>query len=99
MGSNGERPEFKALEELEDAIRQVSEELAVWRARAQKAEGGTSPLSSDGDLASTRARVAELEGENEKLLGRIQHARVRVTDLLTRLRFLEEQTAPGGRRR
>ncbi len=101
MESNGERPEFRALEELEEAVRQVSEELAGWRKRAHNAEGGATHQGGDGGLVSARERVVELERENENLRHLIQQARTRVTGLLTRLRFLEEQTAtaiPGGRR-
>jgi hypothetical protein len=46
-----------------------------------------------------RARILQLEGENKELLSRVQHTRKRVTELLTRLRFLEEQTAAGEARR
>ncbi|MCH7489608.1 MAG: hypothetical protein IID05_02830 [Gemmatimonadetes bacterium] len=98
MESNGERPEFRALEELEEAVRQVSEELAGWRKRAHRAEGSA---GGDGDIVSAHERVVELESENENLRHLIEQARTRVTGLLTRLRFLEEQTATaiqGGRR-
>ena len=101
MESNGERPEFRALEELEEAVRQVSEELAGWRKRAHRAEGSAAAPGGDGGLLSARERVVELEGENENLRDLIQQTRTRVTGLLTRLRFLEEQTATttqGGRR-
>ncbi len=101
MESNGERPEFRALEELEEAVRQVSEELAGWRKRAHKAEGSVAGPGGAGDLVSARERVVELESENENLRHLIQQTRTRVTGLLTRMRFLEEQTATttqGGRR-
>ncbi|MCH6546889.1 MAG: hypothetical protein IH798_00445, partial [Gemmatimonadetes bacterium] len=55
--------------------------------------------SGDGDIVDARARIVHLEGENKDLRGRAQHARHRVTELLTRLRFLEEQTAPEEARR
>ncbi len=91
--SNAEKPEFQALERLESAIREVSDELATWRRRAHKAESGRVDLSGDGDIVDARARIVHLEGENKDLRGRAQHARHRVAELLTRLRFLEEQTA------
>jgi uncharacterized protein involved in exopolysaccharide biosynthesis len=97
--SNAEKPEFQALEQLESAIREVSDELAMWRRRAHKAESGRVDLSGDGDIVDARARIVHLEGENKDLRGRAQHARRRVTELLTRLRFLEEQTAPEEARR
>ncbi len=91
MASNDDRPEFRALGELEEAVRQVSDELAIWRKRAHKAEGGASGPGVAGALLLARERVVELEGENEELRRLIQGARTRVTGLLTRLRFLEEQ--------
>ncbi len=91
--SNAEKPEFQALERLETAIREVSEELATWRRRAHKAESDRIDLSGDGDIVEARGRIVDLERENKDLHGRVQHARRRVTELLTRLRFLEEQTA------
>lgn len=84
------------MEELEEAVRQVSEELAVWRKRAHAAEAGS---AGHGDFVTVRAHMVELEGENEELKHRIHHARNRVTDLLTRLRFLEEQTSSGDGKR
>ncbi len=97
--SNVERPEFRALEQLEAAIKQLSDELAVWRRRAHKAESDQVDLSGDGDFVGARARILQLEDENKELRSRVQHTRGRVTELLTRLRFLEEQTAAGGTRR
>ena len=91
LASNDDRPEFRALGELEEAVRQVSDELAIWRKRAHKAEGGASGPGVAGALLLARERVVELEGENEELRRLIQRARSRVTGLLTRLRFLEEQ--------
>ncbi len=97
--SNAERPEFRALEQLEAAIKELSDELAVWRRRAHKAESDRVDLSGDADFVGARARILQLEGENKELRGRVQHTRRRVTELLTRLRFLEEQTAAGEARR
>ncbi len=97
--SNAEKPEFQALEQLESAIREVSDELAMWRRRAHKAESGRVDLSGDGNIVDARAHIVRLEGENKALRGRVQHARHRVAELLTRLRFLEEQTAAEEARR
>jgi len=97
--SNAERPEFRALEQLEAAIKLLSDELAVWRRRAHKAESDRVDLSGDGDIVGARARILQLEGENKELLSRVHHTRRKVTELLTRLRFLEEQTATGEVRR
>ena len=97
--SNTEKPEFQALGQLEDAIREMSDELATWRRRAHKAESERIDLSGDGDIVDSRARIVDLEGENKALQGRVQNVRRRVTELLTRLRFLEEQTAAEEARR
>ncbi len=97
--SNAERVDFQALAQLEAAIEQVTEELATWRRRAHKAESDRVDLSGDGDIVDARARIVDLEGENKDLRNRVQQTRRRVTELLTRLRFLEEQTATGEARR
>ena len=97
--SNAERVDFQALKQLEGAIEQVTEELATWRRRAHKAESDRVDLSGDGDIVDARARIIDLEGENKDLLKRVQQTRHRITELLTRLRFLEEQTATGEARR
>jgi len=97
--SNAERVDFQALQQLETAIEQVTEELATWRRRAHKAESDRVDISGDGDIVDARARIVDLEGENKDLLNRVQQTRHRIADLLTRLRFLEEQTATGEARR
>ena len=88
--SNDERPEFKALHDLETVAAHLSQELASFRRRAKQAEAAQAELGDDGDL---RARVEELESENADLQARIEHARDRVSELLARLRFLEEQVS------
>lgn len=80
-----EKPEFQALDRLQQTIAEVTDELASWRRRAHRAE------STDG--ASGADRIKELEHENEDLRRRMERARERLSDLLVRLRFLEEQTA------
>jgi chromosome segregation ATPase len=97
--SNGERADFRALEQLEEVIRVLSDELAVWRRRAHKAESQRVDLSGDTDIVDARARIVQLEGENQELRTRVKHARRRVTELLHRMQFLEEQTAAGEVRR
>jgi hypothetical protein len=99
----GERADARALDDLEAVLRAVSEELAAWRARALKAEGGEAgpgagPAPGAGKAAPARVdpelrnRVADLESENKALRQRVEAARGRVQDLLGRLAFLEEQT-------
>ncbi len=91
MESNAERPEARALAELENVIGHVAEELAAWRRRALKAEGQRQDPSAPPDLVSARERVLELEHDNTDLVGRLQAARERLERLAQRLQFLEEQ--------
>jgi hypothetical protein len=71
------KPEFAALEELESVVRHLSDELAMWRRRAQKAEGGE--------------RGERTEAGNADLQRRVEATRGRLQDLLKRLQFLEDQ--------
>jgi FtsZ-binding cell division protein ZapB len=91
------------LDQLETILRHVADELALWRARAVKAEAELKESGGRGPVAKldpeTRGRVADLEQENKTLKQRVEAARTRVHDLLSRLTFLEEQareTAGGG---
>ena len=79
-----------AIDQLEAMVREVAEELAGWRSRAQKAEA---ELKSRG---SSPARNPELESENKALRQRVEGARSRVHDLMQRLSFLEEQARDNG---
>ena len=112
MAYDGERSDAPVLDQLETILRHVADELALWRARAVKAEaelkessGGGRGGAGGGPAAKldpeTRVRVADLEQENKTLKQRVEAARTRVQDLLSRLTFLEEQareTAGGGGR-
>jgi predicted nucleic acid-binding Zn-ribbon protein len=89
--SPAERPEFTALRDLEEVVARISEELETFRRRAHRAEAERAELGGTGDLESARHRVEDLEDENEELRKRVDHARQRVKELVTRLRFLEEQ--------
>ena len=89
--SNVERPEIRALTELERVLQHVKDELASWRRRALKAEARRAEMGIDHDVVATRERIRELELENEQVNGRLQAARTRVDHLLARLKFLEEQ--------
>ena len=91
--SNGEKPEFLALAELEDVLRQVTGELAAWRRRAQRAE---TALGADRDVVGSREQMTELEAENRRLAERLGAARERLNELVKRLQFLEEQVAVEG---
>jgi len=86
----GDRPDAReALDQLEGILRDVAEELAGWRSRAQKAEAD---LKSRG----TPVKNSELESENKALRQRVEGARTRVHDLMQRLTFLEEQARDNG---
>lgn len=86
-------PEFAALAELESVLSHVTEELASWRRRALKAEAQRSEIGATHDVVSGRERIVELETENRAMHERLDHARERVAELLSRLQFLEEQVA------
>lgn len=88
--SHDERPEFQALEELQEVLRGVADELAAWRRRAQRAEA---MLGEGHDAVVNRERTLELEAENRETQERLAVARARVEELLKRLQFLEDQMA------
>jgi hypothetical protein len=94
------------LDQLETILRHVAEELTGWRTRALKAEaelkesgarggGGGGGGAAKPDL-ETRGRLSDLEQENKTLRQRVEAARLRVHDLLSRLTFLEEQARESG---
>jgi len=82
-----------AIDQLEAILREVAEELAGWRSRAQKAEA---ELKLRGAGGAPPVRHPELESENRVLRQRMEGARTRVNDLLQRLTFLEEQARENG---
>jgi len=89
----GERADAVALDVLELVVRELGEELAGWRTRALKAEGelktrGAPRAAPDGEVGGSSL---ELEAENRALQQRIDVARTRVAELVSRLSFLEEQ--------
>lgn len=86
---DGERADSKSLDQLEAVLRELGEELATWRARALKAESGRGGGTGGG-------RTGEQESENRQLRARLESARVRVQELVTRLAFLEEQSREAG---
>jgi len=102
LAYDGERADAQVLDQLETILRHVADELAGWRARAVKAEGELKESGGRGGGAvakpdvETRNRVADLEQENKTLRQRVEAARLRVHDLLSRLTFLEEQAREAG---
>jgi cell division protein FtsB len=97
LAYDGERADAQVVDQLETILRHVADELATWRARALKAEAELKESGARGSSASakpdpeTRIRVIDLEQENKALRQRVEAARLRVHDLLSRLTFLEEQ--------
>jgi hypothetical protein len=82
----------QALEQLETILRHVGDELAGWHARAIKAEADTKePRPAGRPDPELRNRMADLEQENKQLRQRVESARSRVNELLSRLTFLEDQ--------
>ncbi len=90
-----ERPDRRAIGDLESLVRNAADELAGWRRRCLRAETelqelrGRTGTSAGPDLAHVRARVVELEQENLVLRERLEGVRQRVSALSTRFAFLE----------
>ncbi len=91
MGSTGERPDLDALRELEDVLRHLPEELAAWRRRALSAESRVADSAGPTDKTERAHRLRELEEDKRSLEQRLDQARQRVTELVARLDFLEQQ--------
>ena len=91
-----DRPDAKALADLEQLLKHLSEELAGWRRRTLRAEAELAEAESRGgkvagpELKEARRRVTELETENQALRHRIEAARERLKALAGRLSFLEQ---------
>lgn len=100
MTYSGDRPPLDirdAIDQLEAIVRDVAEELAGWRSRAQKAEAEIKTGTRGGGSGSgSPVRNPELESENKALRQRMEGARTRVHDLMQRLTFLEEQARDNG---
>lgn len=88
-----DKPELQALAELEEVLGKVTGELAAWRRRALQAEASRSEMGADHDAVASRERIVDLESRNGDLESRLDMARERVSELMRRLRFLEEQAA------
>ncbi|HET7109476.1 MAG TPA: hypothetical protein VFI41_01280 [Gemmatimonadales bacterium] len=92
-----DRPDLKAVDEVETLVRHLLDELGAWRRRSLKAESELQQLQQASASAggptprATRDRVVQLETENQVLRHRVDAARERVQSLVGRLSFLEEQ--------
>jgi FtsZ-binding cell division protein ZapB len=91
-----DRPDQKALGDLEQVVQHLAEELAGWRRRTLKAEGELQQARDNGgviagpELTQARQRIIELETENQALRARIDAAKERLSALAGRLSFLEQ---------
>jgi len=95
LAYDGERADAAALEQLEIVLRHVMDELTTWHTRALKAESGAPGAGGGaggaGGAGGGGTRGTELEQENKQLRQRIEAAGRRVSELLSRLTFLEDQ--------
>ncbi len=91
--SSDDRLEFQALQELEQALEHLKEGATNWRRRALKAEAERAELGVGTGTVQAREQVLILEADNAEMRQRLDATRARVTELLSRLRFLEEQVA------
>lgn len=102
MAYTYERPDVRALDDLEQLLHHLAEEVAGWRRRTLKAEAELQELRALGgggggpELGQARQRIIELETENGMLRQRVDGARERVKSLSGRLSFLEQaaESAP-----
>jgi len=97
LAYDGERVDTAVLDQLETILRHVQEELAAWRARALKAESDL----KDHPVAAAPVRGAALprhdgDQDGKNLKQRVEAARARVGELLSRLTFLEDQAREAG---
>jgi hypothetical protein len=91
--SSPARPDAKAFKELEILVRNLGEELAMFRKRAQAAEARLKGIATKGGGGDVHAeeRVSQLEAENAKLRERVDTAAARTRKMLDRVRFLRQQ--------
>ena len=87
------RPDAKAFNELETLVRNLGEELATFRKRAQAAEARLKGIATKGGGGDVHAeeRLAQLEAENARLRERVNAAAARTRKMLDRVRFLRQQ--------
>ena len=109
MSDHDPLPETHPLPQLEQLVRHLGEELAMFRKRAIQAETKLKAFDSStrpGDLF-TEQRAAQLARENTDLRSRLDFATERTRGVLVQVRFLRQQaerpitgsgTAVGSRR-
>jgi hypothetical protein len=95
--SGNDRAEVRAFRELEGLVRNLGEELAVFRRRAIAAEtqlkelGHAPAKAAAGRAAATGGHAGDLEHENHALRTRLERAEDRVRQMMDRVRFLRQQ--------
>ena len=97
------RPERAAFAELERLVRNLGEELSFFRRRALEAERRLRELTPEsapaaGSPEQLRARVGELERENQDLRARLEEAAARTRQMAERVKFLRQQEEAAGER-
>lgn len=97
-----ERPDFRALDELEKLLRHAMEELAAWRRRSLKAEAELQDYKARGgrggggpEVVQARQRIIELELENQQWRLRVEAAREKLQMIEGRLAFLTQDREDG----
>src|SRR3954464_5772242 len=91
-----ERPDQKALSELEQVVHHLTEELAAWGRRTLKAEGELQDARANGgvvagpELTQARKKLLRLEAANQALRQRIDASKKRLKALAGRLLFQEQ---------
>ena len=96
--SDNDRPELRALHELETLVHHLGEELAAFRRRALSAEAalkggdGAGPATQGAARSGvSHDRLDGLQAENESLRMRLERAEDRVRQMVDRVRFLRQQ--------
>jgi hypothetical protein len=97
--SGNDRAELRAFKELEGLVRNLGEELAMFRRRAIAAETQLKELgrgqpprgTGRGSSAGDHAGGGDLESENRALRTRLERAEDRVRQMMDRVRFLRQQ--------
>ena len=89
----------QAYQELELLVRNLGEEIASFRRRAQAAEARLQAIATKGGGgdAAAEERVSQLEAENAELRTRLAAATERTGKVLDRVRFLRQQHEEGAR--
>jgi predicted nuclease with TOPRIM domain len=91
-----ERPELAAFRELETLVRNLGEQVSVYRHRAAQAEAQLKEHAAAPARGRGAERIATLESENGRLRTRLSRAEDRVKRMLERVRFLRQQVQSAG---